>query len=135
MFEQLLSILASAVVCVLCLLRLNELNALRLEEIRRQRVSLTVWRVLEGLGLAIVAGGCVGAVGEWFLDGVSLDSETIVLVGAAIFGVGVSHTLHSLAWRVGERPDDSAPGVRVGGFLTEEHEFEDLLELRFRRPR
>jgi hypothetical protein len=72
----------------------------RLEELRQQACVSHAWRVLEAVGLVIVAAGCLGVAGEWFLDGEDLSAETIVMVGAAIFGVGVSQTLQAIASRV-----------------------------------
>jgi hypothetical protein len=101
MIEQLISIAASAVVCLGAIARLNELKA--------ERATITPWLVLEVAGLAIVAGGAVGIAGEWFLEGEQLYAETIFVAGAAIFAVGVTRTLRrhteALLQRVDARLD------------------------------
>jgi hypothetical protein len=97
MIEQLISITASAVVCLCALARLNELKA--------DRGSLTPWLVLEVAGLALVAGGAMGMAGEWFLAGEELYAETIFVSGAAIFAVGVTRTLRRQAASLLHRVD------------------------------
>lgn len=80
--EMVIGIGAALVVFVTAVLRLNILKA--------ERHTVTAWRVLEVLGLAGLMGGCMGSIGEWFLENAEFHSETIVMVSAAAFAIGVS---------------------------------------------
>jgi hypothetical protein len=85
MTEMVLSIAASLVVLVGAIYRLNVIKYAHL------RLSLDgMFNTLEALGLAAIAGGCAGEIGEWFLPRAEIHAETIVLTGLAIFVVGVS---------------------------------------------
>lgn len=82
MIEQLLSIGGAVIVFLSAVLRLNVLRA--------ERHTLTPWRLLEVLGLVAVMGGCMGLIGEWFLENAEFHAETIFVVGAAMFAFGIS---------------------------------------------
>ena len=82
MIEQLLSIIACAILFATVCLRLNAMSA--------DRQSVTRWRVLEVVGLAMLLGGCAGSIGEWFLPNAEFHAETIVNCGAALFAIGIS---------------------------------------------
>lgn len=82
MIEQFLSILAAGVVFTTAVLRLNLLKA--------GEHKVTFWRVAEVLGLAGLMGGCMGLIGEWFLENAEFHAETIVIVSAAMFSIGVA---------------------------------------------
>lgn len=82
MIEQVLSILAAAVVFTTACLRLNVLKA--------ERRTMNPWSLSEVFGLIALLCGCAGSVGEWFLPNAEFHAETIVLVGAALFALGVS---------------------------------------------
>jgi hypothetical protein len=88
MIETCLSIVAAAVVFLAAVLRLNMLKA--------ARHSVTVWRVLEVLGLAGLMGGTMGVIGEWFLPQADFHAETIVITSLAVFCVGISRGPHQL---------------------------------------
>lgn len=82
MIEQLLSIAGAFVVFLAVVLRLNVLKA--------ERHTINFWRVLEVFGLVGLMGGCVGVAGEWFLENAEFHAETIFMVGAALFAIGIS---------------------------------------------
>jgi hypothetical protein len=82
MIEQLLSIGGAIVVFLAVVLRLNVLKA--------ERHTITFWRILEVLGLVGLLGGSVGVAGEWFLESAEFHAETIFMVGAAMFAIGIS---------------------------------------------
>lgn len=81
MIEQAINIVAAAVIFAAALLRLNILHAAKAD----------FWRTVEVVGLTTLMAGCAGTVGEWFLPNEDFRAETVVLVGAAIFAVGVTH--------------------------------------------
>lgn len=82
MIEQLLSIAAAIVVFFSAALRLNILRA--------SRTTISMWRVLEVIGLAGLMGGAAGTIGEWFLENAEFHSETILLVSLALVFAGIS---------------------------------------------
>lgn len=122
--EQLVNILAASVVL---LFALSELNTLSCEWER-----LDHWQILEVIGLVVIAGGAIGTIGEWFLEPAELSSETILLVGCALYAASHRTRWAALVERIlRESPQlelDLEP-ARVQGLPTEAAEF---LDRRFR---
>lgn len=82
MIEMFISVAAAVAVFVVVLMRLNTLHA--------AGAHITFWRAAEVIGLAILLAGCAGVIGEWFLENAEFHAETVVMVGAAIAGMGMS---------------------------------------------
>jgi hypothetical protein len=116
MIEQILSIVASAVIFVTVCLRLNILKA--------DSHKVTPWSVLEVIGLATLLGGCAGSIGEWFLPNAEFHAETIVLAGAAVFAIGISRgALCQVMARLQGWDGRDRRGVQVRGTRLDATEF------------